>query len=188
MGAALQAGIIAGDEGVSDVLLLDVTPLTLGIETLGGVMTPMIERTPPFPHDALESTPRPQTTNRRWKSTSCRASVNSPRTTSRSVNSNSLASPAPRGVPQIEVCFDIDANGIVNVVPRTWEPKNNPSRLNRHLAQRRRDSGQDRRSREVRRRGPAPQGQGQAATWPTGWFTEPVEPLRISRQTGRQRC
>ena len=45
MGAALQAGIIAGDEGVSDILLLDVTPLTLGIETLGGVTTTMIERT-----------------------------------------------------------------------------------------------------------------------------------------------
>jgi molecular chaperone DnaK len=116
MGAALQAGIIAGDEGVSDILLLDVTPLTLGIETLGGVMTTMIERNTTIParRSEIYST----------------ASDNQPAVTihvlqgERNFAKDNVTlgeftlmgiPAAPRGVPQIEVTFDIDANGIVNV-------------------------------------------------------------------------
>ena len=116
MGAALQAGIIAGDEGVSDVLLLDVTPLTLGIETLGGVMTTMIERNTTIParRSEIYST----------------ASDNQPAVTihvlqgEREFAKDNVTlgeftlvgiPAAPRGVPQIEVTFDIDANGIVDV-------------------------------------------------------------------------
>ena len=116
MGAALQAGIIAGDEGVSDILLLDVTPLTLGIETLGGVMTTMIERTTTIParRSEIYST----------------ASDNQPAVTihvlqgERNFAKDNVTlgeftlmgiPAAPRGTPQIEVTFDIDANGIVDV-------------------------------------------------------------------------
>ncbi|MDA8610407.1 molecular chaperone DnaK, partial [Euryarchaeota archaeon] len=116
MGAALQAGIISGDEGVSDILLLDVTPLTLGIETLGGVMTTMIERNTTIParRSEIYST----------------ASDNQPAVTihvlqgERNFAKDNVTlgeftlmgiPAAPRGTPQIEVTFDIDANGIVNV-------------------------------------------------------------------------
>jgi len=116
MGAALQAGIISGDEGVSDILLLDVTPLTLGIETLGGVMTTMIERNTTIParRSEIYST----------------ASDNQPAVTihvlqgERNFAKDNVTlgeftlmgiPAAPRGTPQIEVTFDIDANGIVDV-------------------------------------------------------------------------
>jgi len=116
MGAALQAGIIAGDEGVSDILLLDVTPLTLGIETLGGVTTTMIERNTTIP-------------SRRSEVFSTAAN-NQPAVEihvlqgEREFSKDNVTlgqfhlvgiPPAARGIPQIEVTFDIDANGIVNV-------------------------------------------------------------------------
>ena len=116
VGAALQAGIIVGDEGVTDVLLLDVTPLTLGIETLGGVTTMMIERNTTIP-------------SRRSEVFST-ASDNQPAVEvhvlqgEREFSKDNITlgrfhlmgiPPAPRGIPQIEVTFDIDANGIVNV-------------------------------------------------------------------------
>ena len=116
VGAALQAGIIVGDEGVTDVLLLDVTPLTLGIETLGGVMTTMIERNTTIP-------------TRRSENFST-AGDNQPAVEVHVLqgerefakDNTSLGRfhlmgipPAPRGIPQIEVTFDIDANGIVDV-------------------------------------------------------------------------
>ncbi len=117
MGAAIQAGIIGGD--VTDVLLLDVTPLTLGIETMGGVRTPMIARNTTIPANKSE--------------TFSTAVDNQPSVEihvlqgerEMAADNKSLGrfmldgiAPAPRGVPQIEVSFDIDANGVLHVTAK----------------------------------------------------------------------
>ncbi|MBW2981822.1 molecular chaperone DnaK [Candidatus Woesearchaeota archaeon] len=114
LGAAIQAGVLAGD--VKDVLLLDVTPLTLGIETLGGVRTPLIERntTIPAKKSQIFSTAadnQPAVTIHVLQGERAMATDN------KSLGRFDLVGipPAPRGIPQIEVTFDIDANGIVNV-------------------------------------------------------------------------
>jgi len=115
-GAALQAGIIVGDEGVTDVLLLDVTPLTLGIETLGGVMTTMIERNTTIPtrrsenfSTAADNQPAVEVHVLQGEREFAKDNTTLGRFHLMGIP------PAPRGIPQIEVTFDIDANGIVNV-------------------------------------------------------------------------
>jgi len=116
IGAAIQGGVLTGDEGVKDVLLLDVTPLSLGIETLGGVFTKLIERntTLPTKKSQVFSTAadnQPSVDVHVLQGERELAVYN--RTLGR-FNLDDIP-PAPRGLPQIEVAFDIDANGIVNV-------------------------------------------------------------------------
>jgi len=117
VGAAIQAGVLAGD--VKDVLLLDVTPLTLGIETKGGVMTKLIERNTTIPARRSEvfSTAednQPSVEIHVLQGEREMAAYN------KSLGKFQLTGipPAPRGMPQIEVTFDIDANGIINVTAK----------------------------------------------------------------------
>ena len=116
LGAAIQGGILQGDENLKDVLLLDVTPLSLGIETLGGVMSKLIERNSTIPttkkevySTAADNQPGVEIKVFQGERELC----NDNRLLDR-FNLDGLP-PAPRGVPQIEVSFDIDANGILNV-------------------------------------------------------------------------
>jgi len=114
MGAAVQAGVLQGD--VKDVLLLDVTPLTLGIETMGAVRTPLIERNTTIPaskSQTFSTAADNQDTVEIHVLQGERQMAVDNKTLGR-FNLSGIP-PAPRGVPQIEVSFDIDANGILNV-------------------------------------------------------------------------
>lgn len=115
MGAAIQAGIIAGDV-TSDIVLLDVTPLTLGIETLGGVREPLIERntTIPTSKNKVFTTAADNQTAVTIHIVQGERPMAADNVSLGSFNLTDLP-PAPRGVPQIDVKFDIDANGILNV-------------------------------------------------------------------------
>ncbi|GAB4472736.1 MAG: molecular chaperone DnaK [Anaerolineae bacterium] len=117
LGAAIQAGVLGGD--VSDILLLDVTPLTLGVETLGGIATPLIERntTIPVSRSQIFSTAADNQTQVEIHVVQGERKM--------AADNKSLGKfildglpPAPRGIPQIEVTFDIDADGILNVSAR----------------------------------------------------------------------
>lgn len=117
MGAAIQGAVLGGD--LKEVLLLDVTPLTLGIETLGGVMTPLIERNTTIPASksqifstAADSQPSVEIHILQGE----RSMANNNRTLGRFILDGIPS--APRGIPQIEVTFDIDANGILTVAAK----------------------------------------------------------------------
>ncbi|MFN6963522.1 MAG: molecular chaperone DnaK [Pyrinomonadaceae bacterium] len=114
LGAAVQAGVLGGEK--TDILLLDVTPLTLGIETLGGVMTPMIPRNTTIPTRKSEifSTASDNQTSVEVHVLQGERPMAADNKTLGKFHLVGIP-PAPRGVPQVEVTFDIDANGIVNV-------------------------------------------------------------------------
>ncbi|HLU11604.1 MAG TPA: Hsp70 family protein, partial [Oceanobacillus sp.] len=117
LGAAIQAGVLRGD--VKDILLLDVTPLTLSVETLGGVATPMIERNTTIPtrkSQVYSTAADSQTQVEIHVLQGERPMAADNKSLGRFILDG--IPPAPRGVPQIEVTFDIDANGILNVSAR----------------------------------------------------------------------
>jgi molecular chaperone DnaK len=117
IGAAVQAGVLSGD--VKDLLLLDVTPLTLSIETMGGVATPMIQRNTTIPTKKTEtfSTAADSQTEVEVHVLQGERPMAAQNRTLGKFKLSGIP-PAPRGVPQIEVTFDIDANGILNVTAK----------------------------------------------------------------------
>ena len=157
VGAAIQAGVLAGD--VKDVLLLDVTPLTLGIETKGGVMTKLIERNTTIPTRKSEVFSTAED-NQPSVEIHVLQGEREMATYNKSLGKFQLTGipPAPRGIPQIEVGFDIDANGIVNVTAKDLGHRQGAEDRDqgRLRAVRRGDQAHGVRRRVARRRGQAP--------------------------------
>ena len=159
IGAALQAGVLKGE--VEDVVLLDVTPLSLGLETLGGVMTKVIERNTTIPARRTETFSTAED-NQTGVDIVVLQGERELASDNRQLARFRLEGirPAPRGVPQIEVTFDIDANGILNVSARDKETgaeqrvtisestNLDPSEIERMVADAQEHAGEDRRRRE----------------------------------------
>ena len=116
IGAAIQGAVLTGEQ--KDVLLLDVTPLSLGIETLGGVTTVLIPRNTTIPTKKSETFSTADDNQTTVEIHVLQVSVSSRRTTRPSASSADGHPPAQRGMPQVEVTFDIDANGILHVTAR----------------------------------------------------------------------
>jgi len=118
-GAAIQAGVLAGEAGLGEIVLVDVTPLTLGVETLGGVATPLISRNTPVPVKQTETftTAADMQTSVTIHVFQGERPLTADNVSLGEFNLDGLP-PAPRGVPKIEVTFDIDASGILNVTAK----------------------------------------------------------------------
>jgi molecular chaperone DnaK len=160
IGAAIQAGVLAGE--VKDVLLLDVTPLSLGLETLGGVMTPLIERntTIPVKKSQVFSTAEDNQTGVDIHILQGERPMAADNMTLGHFRLEGIP-PAPRGMPQVEVTYDIDANGILNVAARdkasgkeqkvtiTASTNLNKGDIERMVSEAKKNEAADRRLREV---------------------------------------
>ncbi|MDH4275702.1 MAG: molecular chaperone DnaK, partial [Gammaproteobacteria bacterium] len=118
-GAAIQAGVLAGESGLGDIVLVDVTPLTLGVETLGGVATALITRNTPIPvkHSETFTTAADLQTGVTIHVYQGERAMAKDNVSLGEFNLGGIP-PAPRGVPKIDVTFDIDANGILNVTAK----------------------------------------------------------------------